>query len=155
LTLLPTGAGQPRTLSLGNMQMLGSGQSFFFPDGKRVLISAFEPNRNGRFYALEIESGKARPITPEGSGLFSGSALSPDGRTVAARGADGKSYLFDVEGGPPRPLLGAENLSFIRWCADGKSVFAGSGSIKSYKVYRLNLATGRRELWKEFSGSTT
>src|SRR5262249_37102603 len=41
LTLLPTGAGQPRTLSLGKMQMLGTGQSFFFPDSKRVLMPAF------------------------------------------------------------------------------------------------------------------
>ncbi len=150
LTLLPTGAGQPRTLSLGSLLAFGSGQSFFFPDGKRILIGALEPGHKWRFYVLEVESGKARPVTPEGSGSC---ALSPDGKTVLAAGADRKSYLFDVEGGSARPVPGAEGLSFIRWCADAQSVFAGAGSIRSYKVYRLELATGRQELWKEFSAS--
>ncbi len=154
LALLPTGAGQPRTVSLGSLKILGTGQSFsFFPDGKRVLICALEPGRQGRFYALEIESGKARPITPEGSVLRGGAALSPDGKTVFAAVADGKTFLFDVDGGPARPVPGAEGLDIIRWSADGKSVFVGEGSIKSYKVYRLDLSSGRRELWKEFSGS--
>jgi eukaryotic-like serine/threonine-protein kinase len=153
LALLPTGAGQPRTVSLGSMPIVATGQSFpFFPDGKRVLIYAAEPDRQGRFYALEIESGKARPITPEGSSPW-GVALSPDGKTVFAAGADGKTFLFDVDGGPARPVPAAEGLGILRWSADGRSVFVGEGSIKSYKVYRLDLSSGRRELWKEFSAS--
>ena len=154
LALLPTGAGQPSTVSLGSMKILGAGQSLsFFPDGKRVLIYAWEPDRQGRFYALEIEGGKARPITPEGSSER-GVALSPDGKTVFAAMADGKTFLFDVDGGPARPVPGAEGRpDIIRWSADGRSVFVGEGSIKSYKVYRLDLSSGRRELWKEFSAS--
>jgi len=153
LALLPTGPGQPRTVSLASLKVLGTGESFFFfPDGKRALISAVEPGHQVRLYALEIESGKARPITPEGSALRHSAALSPDGKTVAAV-ADGKTFLFDVDGGPARPVPGAEGLGIIRWSADGMSVFVGEGSIKSYKVYRLDLSSGRRELWKEFSGS--
>ncbi|HKD19305.1 MAG TPA: protein kinase, partial [Thermoanaerobaculia bacterium] len=123
LTLLPTGAGQPRKVSLGDLQTFGTGQSFFFPDGKRVLINALEPRHLFRFYEIDIESGKARPITPEGSARSSSFALSPDGKTVLATAADGKSYLFDVDGGPARSVPGAEGLYFIRWCADARSVF--------------------------------
>jgi serine/threonine protein kinase/Tol biopolymer transport system component len=156
LTLLPTGAGQPRTVSLGKLMLLGASENFyfpFFPDGKRVLIYAIEPGREGRYFVLEIESGKARPITPEGRYRRAGAALSPDGKTVLAAGTDGKISLFDVDGGPARAVPGAEGLELIRWCADGRSVFAGAGSVKSYKVYRLDLASGHRELWKQFSGS--
>jgi Tol biopolymer transport system component len=158
LTLLPMGAGQPRTVSLENLRLLRTSPNFrfpFFPDGKRVLIYGLEPGHQGRFYALEIESGKASPITPEGSGQVGGGILSPDGKSVLTAGTDRKISVFDVDGGAPRLVPGAEGLDIIRWCDDGRSVFVGSGSIKSYKVYRLDLSSGRRELWKEFSPTPT
>ncbi len=154
VTLLPTGAGQSRTVSLGSIQIVGSGRSFFFPDGKRILIEGFEPEHRPRLYVLEIESGKARPITPEGIPFSARFALSPDGKSVFCPGEDGKYYLFDVEGGPARPMPGtSKDFRALRWSADGRSVFVGSGTIRSFKVYRLDVSSGRQELWKEFSVS--
>jgi Tol biopolymer transport system component len=155
LTLLPTGAGQPRTLSLAGIQMWGWGRSFFFPDGKRILIHGSETGLGRRLYVLDIETGKAHPITPEGITVFAHFALSPDGRfVVSSPAADGKHYLYDVEGGPPRPVPGlSKDFFVIRWCADGNSIFVGTGGIRSMKVYRLDLSSGRKEFWKEFSAS--
>jgi Tol biopolymer transport system component len=154
LTLLPTGAGQPRTLSIAGINMWGWGRSFFFPDGKKILIQGAERGHGGRLYVFDIESGKARPVTPEGLAVFAHFALSPDGKFVIAPAADGKNYLYDVEGGPARLVPGLSGDFFaIRWCADGHSIFVGTGGIKSLKVYRLDLSSGRRELWKEFSAS--
>ena len=100
---------------------------------------------------VEIENGRARPITPEG--IAFAAARCHRTASPSRREPTGSTFLFDVDGGPARPVPGAEGLAIIRWSADGKSIFVGEGSIKSYKVYRLDLSSGRRELWKEFSGS--
>ena len=45
VVLVPTGAGEPRTVDVGN---LTSGWANWFPDGKKVLLSASEPGRGAR-----------------------------------------------------------------------------------------------------------
>src|SRR5262249_38604463 len=67
LVLLPTGPGQPREITLPGIRLLGEGASFF-PDGKRVLLRAMDADRKSQLYVLEIESGKARAVTPQGIG---------------------------------------------------------------------------------------
>jgi outer membrane protein assembly factor BamB len=56
-----------------------------------------------------------------------------------------------VDGGaeaPALPIAGAANgEEAIRWCADGRCVFVGGEG----GIYRLDIRTGRRELWKSFS----
>jgi len=155
LVLLPTGPGQPRTLSLGQIQMQGSGQGSgtrFFPDGKRILVHGAEPGHGSRLYVFDIESGKARPVTPEGVPVLADIALSPDGKFVVSPAADGKNYLYDVEGGPARLVPGLSGDFFaIRWCSDGHSLFVGTGGAEHLEVSRLDLSSGRRQLWKTFS----
>ena len=63
-----------------------------------------------------------------------------------------RAALYDVEGGPPRPVPGLkQGLLAIKWCADGRSLFVGTVETNPLKVYRLELSSGRMELWKEFS----
>lgn len=39
----------------------------------------------------------------------------------------------------------------LRWTADGRSLFVGTERGLLARVFRLDLATGRHELWKEFT----
>jgi len=150
LTLLPMGAGQERTVSLPPIQF--SGGTTFFPDGKHLLLRGSEAGHETRLYVLDLESGKTRPITQEGVDSASTLTISPDGRTVASSPQGGKTILYDVEGGPPRPVpYLAAGLSVIKWCADGRSLFVRTSGNKTVRVYRLELASGRLELWREFS----
>jgi Tol biopolymer transport system component len=152
LVLLPIGPGQPRTLTLPGIRLVGAGARFF-PDGKRILLRASDPGGQMRLYALDIDSGKARAITPEGIGPQSVILVSPDGRAVLNSGGKG-SFLYDVEGGPPRPVPALSPGVFpIKWCADGRALFVTKGDINPLKVYRLDLSSGRMELWREFSFS--
>ena len=152
LVLLPMGPGEQRTVPLSGLRIQGGGTTFF-PDGKRILLRGSEAGPNKvRIYVLDLESGKARPITPEGVSVLSRIALSPDGRTVVSSDDDGESHLFDVEGGPPRSVPGfSAGLFAIKWCADGRSLFVRTTGEKPLKVYRLELSSGRLDLWKEFS----
>jgi eukaryotic-like serine/threonine-protein kinase len=152
LVLLPTGAGQPRDVPLAgiHVQVFGSGAAFF-PDGKRLLVRGSEKGAPVRLYVLDLETGKAREIAPKVS-VESAILVSPDGKWVASSDDNGKSILYDVEGGAARPIPGlSEGLYAIKWCADGHSLFVRTTGIRPLKVYRLDLSSGRLDLWREFS----
>jgi hypothetical protein len=151
LVLLPTGPGQPRTVPLSGIRLTGSGESFF-PDGKRILVRGDESGHGARLYVLDIDSGKTRAFTPEGVSGLTEIHVSPDGRRVVSSIDDAESFIYDVEGGTPQPVPGIpRNHYAIKWCADGRSLFVRTTGIDPLKVYRLELATGRLDLWREFS----
>ncbi len=155
LALLPTGPGEPRTLDLSGVHPGGSGSAHFpvaatfFPDGKRILVTGFEEGHGRRLYVVDLAGGKPRPIGPEGAHITDAThGISPDGKYVAAWGPDRMSRLFLVDGGVDSaalPIPGAANgEQVIQWCADGRCVFIDSDA----GMYRLDIRTGRRELWQ-------
>jgi hypothetical protein len=81
--------------------------------------------------------------------------LTPDGKAIAAR-RDGKWSLYPLDGSEPRPLafLGERNIPF-QWSADGRMLYLIHRDERPLEsavdVYRLNVATGRRELFKALS----
>ncbi len=151
VALLPTGAGEARPLPGGEI-VFRSGA--FFPDGKRVLLTGNEPGHGNRLWVQDISGGKPRPLTSEGVFFpVATNPISPDGKLIAALGPDRICSLYAVEEGTtsrPRPIPGAAPREpALRWSRDGRSLFVRkAGSPAS--VYRLDLSSGRRELWKEF-----
>ena len=146
LFLLPTGAGEPRPLQ--GHDIIHSAATFF-PDGKRALLAGTEPNHGLRLYVQDIDVDKIEAVTPEGTNGFS-FALSPDGRSIAAVGPDDKAYLFPVPSGDPLPIKGLQPGEVpVAWTADGRSLYIYRGGELPAKVYRLELATGNRVLWKQ------
>jgi Tol biopolymer transport system component len=143
LRLLPTGAGQIRTLPVDGFEY---NWASWFPDGERLLVSGRELGRGPRLYAQVLESGKRVPITPEG--VAGGAVLSPDARLVALA-AGGKTVFYPVEGGDPRPgpeLAPGETL--VQWSRDGRTLYARNPEIP-VKVFALDVASGKRQLWRE------
>ena len=47
----------------------------------------------------------------------------------------------------------SKGLYAIQWSDDGRSLFVRTSGVRPLKVYRLELSSGRLELWKEFSVS--
>jgi hypothetical protein len=101
-----------------------------------------------RLYVQSLDGGKPRAISSEGL-QFEPLAASPDGRFVAAQGPDSKIAIYPVDGGAPRPLDGAEAAeSPILWSADGRSLYCYRTNEAPARVFKIDVATGRRELWK-------
>jgi Tol biopolymer transport system component/predicted Ser/Thr protein kinase len=151
VVLLPTGAGQPRVLPDDGVRSIRWGA--WLPDGHRVLVAGSEEGQSPRLFVRDIRGGRTRPVTPEGIRVgFIGGALTPDGRAVAARNAEGKTFLYPIDGGEPRPLGGLEDgESPIRWSSEPNVLFVYRPGDLLAKVMRLNVKTGRRELWKQLS----
>jgi Tol biopolymer transport system component len=149
LVLVPTGTGAPVPIAPLDLEKVGN--AFLSPDGKRLIFSAVEPGGRRRVYVRDLPSGKPRPITDKAYGLPRG-GVSPDGRRVAAWGEWTEDlFLLPTEGGEPRTVAHTKDLDFIRWSADGKFIFGVvAGSIPAQTV-RIEVATGKRENWKEMA----
>ena len=155
LVLLPTGAGEPRTLpETGLENIAGTG---YFPDGKRILIIGNERGHGLRVFVRSLEGGPLQPVTPEGIGAITiaSVALSPDGTLVAGVNRGRGTMLYPVNGGPARPIPGAQpNEIPVGWASDSKAIFLSStvGTRFPWKAYRIDLNTGARSLFLESPG---
>jgi len=149
LMLLPTGAGQPRTLPTNGLAYQGC---LFSPDGRQIFSSGNEPGRGSRLYVQGVDGSKPRPITPEGVTLSFAGAISPDGRTSAAFGPDRRLMLYPSEPGEPRaaPGLQVDEVP-VRWTGDGRAIWVFRPNEVPAKVFRIDMTTGERSFWKELT----
>jgi dipeptidyl aminopeptidase/acylaminoacyl peptidase len=149
LHLLPTGAGEERSLTHDEINHLAAR---WFPDGRRIVFAGHEPGKGIRLYVQDIDQGKPRAITPEGMGTQF--AVAPNGQAIAAVGNDGRIRLYPVAGGEARAVPGAESGEIpIQWASDGASLFLFHGEPTSGRIFRVQLATGRRQVWRDLKPS--
>jgi serine/threonine protein kinase/Tol biopolymer transport system component len=148
LILLPTKAGNARTLTNDSIAHLGAA---WLPDGEHIIFSGSEPGHAPRFYIQDVQGGKPQAITPDGSGTWS-VLISPDGKLVVGNGPDGKFYFFAVDGGQGQSALGVESGESIDgWSADGRSFFVHNSMGLPVTISRVDAATGKRTIWKQIT----
>jgi hypothetical protein len=76
--------------------------------------------------------------------------VSPDGKQVAVTGPDRRPYLYPLSGGEPTPIPGVVAGDVVGgWRRDGRSLFVRRRGEVPLRVMTLDLATGRKDLWKE------
>jgi Tol biopolymer transport system component len=150
LALLPTGAGEARSLERGPIEHY-SGWASWFPDGKRVVFQGREPSHDWRCYIQSVEGGPPRPITPEGTTRNSqGIFISPDSNLVIASDAQHRPSFYPLEGDTPQPISHLESEDeIIGWSSDGHSLYLARTEEMPIRVYRFDPSTGRKELLKE------
>ncbi|HTO89425.1 MAG TPA: protein kinase [Thermoanaerobaculia bacterium] len=146
--LLPTGTGEHRDISVPGISTEQA--ATWFPDGQRILFAGAESGHRDRLYVQSIEGGAPRPITPEGiTAALPGFAITPDGKFVAAIGADHKGMLYPVDGGAARPIPGLEEKEFpLRFSPDGRTLYLWKRGDVPARVTKLDIESGKREVWK-------
>ncbi len=145
--LLPTGAGEPRTLAIPPGMRAFAGR-FLPPDGKEILFPGSEAGAKARVYVMNREGGKPRAFTPEG--LTDGAALSPDGKLAAFTDSDNRPTLYPLAGGEPKVLPGLDARDVpIQWSADGGFLYLMHKGEVPLRIYRYSLSAATRTLWKE------
>ena len=146
INLLPTGAGESRKLQLAGLKIY---RVMWLPDQQHVVVSASVASKTVRGYVVDLQTAAARAFTPEGVRLSP--AVSPDGRFVAGAGADGHTYLFPVDGGPARSIEAKANERVLSWASDQKSVYVAATGETGTTIYRVDIATGQRKLFRAIS----
>jgi hypothetical protein len=151
--LLPTGAGEQRAVE-------DEGHRFedaaFFPDGRRIVFIARDPGHADSSYLLDLESHALKAVGPEGLAC---DVVSPDGRMLACEGPHHEGLLYPVDGGEPRPIPGLKEgeEAPLLFGSDGRSLFVQPSGRElrrqglPFRIFRLDLATGTRTLWHEFT----
>ena len=148
LRLLPTGAGETQSLTNDS---INHQWARWFPDGKRFVFSGNEPGKGVRLYMQDVSGGKSKTISPEGVDAQA-FAISPDGQLIVGIGSDQKGYLFSSTGADPRIVNGMEPGDIpINWSQDARSIYLYRTGEVPAKVYRLELATGKKTVWKQIA----
>jgi hypothetical protein len=145
--LLPTGVGEIQKISANGIQETAS--PGFMPDGKTIYYAG-DDGHGWKMYIQDIPAGTPRAVTPAISvkrNHQEGHILSPDGRTFFARDLGERGGLYPIPGGEPRLIPGwlPEDI-WVAWAADGRSAYVYHDDKTSAPLYRLELATGKREL---------
>jgi eukaryotic-like serine/threonine-protein kinase len=151
LLLLPTGTGDARPLTHDGIHHQGAAWT---PDGKRIVFVGNEPGHRVRYYVQSMDGGPARAITPENVSFdkLDPVTISPDGKSVAVAGLDGKIVLYALDNGAPRavPKL-AEGYTPLRWCPGNRSLLVHQSGDVSVRILRVDVETGEQTLWKQWT----
>jgi hypothetical protein len=146
LVLLPTGAGQPRTLPSFGIKSFSGAR--WFPDGRRIIFNGRDTSHKIRAYVLDLAGGPPRPITAEGTWALS---ISNGGGEVAALSAQGIS-IWPMDGRPGRPVPGSQPGDRpVAWTTDDTALWVFRRDEFPTHIYRLDIATGARQLWKRLA----
>jgi eukaryotic-like serine/threonine-protein kinase len=155
IRVLPIGAGTPHTLDLSSTIPTALGALGWMPDGERIVVAAVEGAGKMTLRVLAVRAGQQQSVSeafvPERSvaAVTSFSPVSLDGR-VAVKTADGRVLIVPLDGSAPYPVPNSDqNDRPVQWSEDSRSLFLfRSGEIPA-RVFRVEVATGRRTLWKE------
>jgi eukaryotic-like serine/threonine-protein kinase len=150
LALLPSGAGKQKYFP--NHGLIYHWAKWL-PDQERIVFSASESGGAQRLYIQDLNNGKPIPITKEGAGhfdIFMTGRVSPDGKSVVGWNTDRALTLFSLEDGkqqlvPDTPI----GQNGICWSDDSNSLYTVGTTGLPARIFRVNLKTGQRELWKE------
>ena len=150
LSLLPTGAGEAR--SLAGDGFVEYAWSDWLPDSKGFVFGARKADGAWRLYLQTVPDGKPRAIGPENVRLPPVSnAVSPDGKFVVGVHA-GRALLVPLDGGPVRALEGISppGERIAQWSADSRALYVYRVSDRPAKLWLHDVDSGQRRLWKEF-----
>ncbi|HEY3124113.1 MAG TPA: protein kinase [Thermoanaerobaculia bacterium] len=148
VVLYPVGTGEPKSLPPTGLRIQDAS---WLPDGKRILLSANEPEHGTQLWVQRIGDPKPRAISPEGYTSFA-HAISPDGKFAAVSGPDRRLYLYPIAGGEPTPIPGLDPADIPSgWTADGRSIFVRRRGEVPAKIFLVDPQSGRKEIWKQLT----
>jgi hypothetical protein len=141
LSLLPTGAGQPRAIASHGVSAYS--WAGFLP-GDKSIIFVGEKGGVNRVYVQDLDGGTPRAVTPDGV-TITRNTVTPDGKWVAAVD-EGTVRLYPIDGGEPQALGGATATDQpVRWNAAGTVLFVSVPTGPANKIFAIERATGARK----------
>ena len=149
LVLLPTGPGSPRTIpSPGINPTL----AFFNNGGRDIVALSTSPGQPTEDYTIPVDGGP--PIKDKNPGVINWDAhgeVSPDGKLIVYSTTDRK-IMLSRNGEKPVPMPGVlmtPGEYITVFSPDQRSFETQTQTEVPARIYRIDLATGVKTLWKE------
>ena len=151
LVLLPTGAGEARTLAHAGSNIFPHLYGWL-PDSSGIVYAAETENGERRMYAVSLGGGQARPIAAEGT---MGTLVSPDGQHVVARRSQ-DWVVCPLTGGAEKLVPGMDQrLAVVGWDPDGRRLRVAETGSDPLNLLLVNAATGARQPWRKLMRSAS
>jgi Tol biopolymer transport system component len=150
LTLLHVGPGQPHSINVTGLPHIQNGWARFLPNGKSVIVNGDEAAGGAaRCYLVDISTGAARPVTPEG---FVCGPSSSDSRFVIGKGQTGSAVTYSIDGGPSRAIPNLyPTFNPLQWSNDGSRLYGSHIGEVPGKIYQVQIATGKETVVQELN----
>jgi Tol biopolymer transport system component len=140
--LNPIGTGESRRLPVGeitSLQSLG-----WFPDGRHLLLVGATEGQPVRTYEMDLEAGKLQVLGPAD---FKGVTVAKDGKRIAGSNGSGEAVVFDRETQKVQVIPGVgPQERFEKWTEDGQALLVSTETPSETRMYRVEVATGKRTL---------
>jgi eukaryotic-like serine/threonine-protein kinase len=141
IMLLPIGAGPQKPINVSGLDHVISGWARFLTDGQRLAVNGDASGHAERCYTVEVSTGKATAVTPEG--ILCGPS-SPDGRSIIGSAVGRSIAIYSLDGGPFRSIPNFDNTFVaVQWSEDGRALYCYRRGEFPSKVYRVEIATGK------------
>jgi hypothetical protein len=141
--LIPTGAGETRVFDLGSVRTLNYYGSWV-RDSSKFAFPGAEPGRRARAYLVDIKTGQAAAVTPEGT---TDPLISPDGTRVVARDQTQEFKLYPVGGGEAESIKSLKDGEVpIRWNDSGTKLYVWGRTFPAH-IFLVDLKSGGRQPW--------
>ena len=152
MRLLPTGAGEPVTI---DTEFETVATVLMFPDRDTMLLVGITDEQGPGVYEQPIEGGPPRRLTPSTIFRFGSGAGRPrfaidaKGEAIIAQGSEGPWLIYPLDGGDPHPIEAMTSTDIpLYWSKDHRYVYAVDGFMLPVDIWRVDLETARRQLWR-------
>jgi hypothetical protein len=147
LTIVPT-SGLAQPLDVGPLDDIHAGG--WLKDG-RLVLELRRPGESGTVYVRPAAGGALARLLPAGVHVIGRRPFSPDGQRVTAADEKGEVLICTTPAtgeGACTPVTGSKSSDDIAgWASDNRSLFLYQHYPVPIRVDRLDVATGRRELF--------
>lgn len=141
LSLLPTGAGSPKSIPFAPLAAVVGAR--WFPDGERILLRGNAAGRVARLWTYRLGTSAPEPITREGVAPVV--VISPDGSRLCGVDDEGALRLFSDRGEDLGVVPGKfKDHVAVGWDKTGDAVYLRNRALP-VRVSRVNLSTGAAE----------
>jgi Tol biopolymer transport system component len=142
--IVPVGPGQPRILQWAGFQPLWAE---WFADGQKILLAATEATQGSNMYVTDV-SGTVPKLVHKGFAY--GAKPAPDGQAVFFQ-KENDWFIISLADGKTKPIQGLKpGESPSAWAGDNRQVFTETRSSTGLTIQKLDLDTGKKELWLEW-----
>ncbi|HVP42347.1 MAG TPA: protein kinase [Terriglobales bacterium] len=144
--VIPTGAGEPKTVDLGPSKLQNGQIVGFSADSKHLLINGTNPEGKRQTMETDFDGGNPRAHTPPGSFVL---GVARSGCCEVRQTADGLQ-LFNLATGAVEPFSPLRpNEGVVGGSADVGTLYLAERDGKQVKLWRLDRRTGARTFLTE------